>query len=222
MNRTYLSLLLYWLIWCLLHWTKMCRQFLLLTLLVVMRVTSWKIEPFCMNGSRCGETDNYGYAKWRVGYAKFSYVGVRYLTGFIAVTEMSGRNKISQCQGIVRKFYSVREILTFGKLDEKRNGISHNVRENDYFRQHDAPVSTYIDRLAKLRLKIFSISTFSNSLIMYFKIVFEPCLHNQMIKLCCYVIWFYRPPEESQWLLGWLQVNYSCWLPEGCMVDRIT
>ena len=73
-------------------------------------------------------------------------------TGFIAVREMSGRNKISQGQGILQ---SVREILTFGKIDEKRHGISDNVRENDHFRQHDSPVSTYIDQLAKSRLRNF-------------------------------------------------------------------
>ena len=60
---------------------------------------------------------------------------------------MSGRNKISQGQGILQ---SVREILTFGKIDEKRHGISHNVRENDHFRQ--SPVTMYIDQLAKSRL----------------------------------------------------------------------
>ena len=65
---------------------------------------------------------------------------------------MSGRNKISQGQGILQ---SVREILTFGKIDEKRHGISDNVRENDHFRQHDSPVSTYIDQLAKSRLRNF-------------------------------------------------------------------
>ena len=75
--------------------------------------------------------------------------------GFIAIREMSGRNKISQGQGIVREFYSVREILTFGKIDEKRHGISVNVRENDHFGQHDSPVSTYIDQLAKSRLRNF-------------------------------------------------------------------
>ena len=47
------------------------------------------------------------------------------------------------CQWILQ---SVREILTFGKIDEKRHGISHNVRENDHFKQHDSPVSTYIDQ----------------------------------------------------------------------------
>ena len=58
--------------------------------------------------------------------------------GFIAVREMSGRNKISQGQGIVREFCKVS-----GKIDEKRHGIPHNVRENDHFRQHDSPVSMY-------------------------------------------------------------------------------
>ena len=66
--------------------------------------------------------------------------------------EMSGRNKIFQGQGILK---SVREILTFGKIDEKRHGISHNVRENDHFRQQDSPVSMCIDQLAKLRLRNF-------------------------------------------------------------------
>ena len=56
------------------------------------------------------------------------------------------------CQGILQ---CVREILTFGKIDERRHGISHNVRENDHFRQHDSPVSMYIDKLAKSRLGKF-------------------------------------------------------------------
>ena len=76
-------------------------------------------------------------------------------TGFIAVREMSGRNKISQGQGIVGILQSVREILTFGKIDEKCHGILDNVRQNDHFGQHDSPVSTYIDQLAKSRLRNF-------------------------------------------------------------------
>ena len=47
------------------------------------------------------------------------------------------------------------EILKLGKIDDKRHGISHNVRENDHFRQHDSPVSMHIDQLAKLRLRKF-------------------------------------------------------------------
>ena len=46
-------------------------------------------------------------------------------------------------------------MFTFGKIDEKRHGISHNVRENDHFRQHDPPVSMYIDQLVKPRLRNF-------------------------------------------------------------------
>ena len=89
---------------------------------------------------------------------------------------MSVRNKIFQGQGIVREFYKVSgKFFTFGKINEKRHGISHNVRENDHFRQHDSPVSTYIDQLAKSRLKIFSISTFSDSLIMGLRLF---CWHH--------------------------------------------
>ena len=42
--------------------------------------------------------------------------------------------------------------MTFGKIGEKRHGILHNVRENCHFRQHDSPVSMYMDQLAKSRI----------------------------------------------------------------------
>ena len=64
---------------------------------------------------------------------------IQALSGFIAIREMSGRNKISQGQGILP---TVRKILTLGKIDEKRHGISQNVRENDHFRRRDSPVSS--------------------------------------------------------------------------------
>ena len=68
------------------------------------------------------------------------------------VREKYNFSRSGNCQGILQ---SVREILIFGKIDEKRHGISDNVRENDHFRQHDSPVSTYIDQLAKSRLRNF-------------------------------------------------------------------
>ena len=78
------------------------------------------------------------------------------LTGFIAIREISGRNKISQGQGIVREFYRVSgKFWHLAKLIKKRHGISDNVRENDHFRQRDSPVSRYIDQLAKSRLRNF-------------------------------------------------------------------
>ena len=61
-------------------------------------------------------------------------------------------SRSGNCQGILP---SVREILTFGKIGEKRHGISYNVRENYHFIQHNFSVSTYIDQLAKSRFKSF-------------------------------------------------------------------
>ena len=64
------------------------------------------------------------------------------LAGFIAVREMSGRNKISQGQGIVREFYTVSgKFLHLAKL--MKNVMEFHIMsgENDHFRQHDSPVS---------------------------------------------------------------------------------
>ena len=62
---------------------------------------------------------------------------------FLKVRELSGN--FTKCQGN----------FDICKIDEKCHGISHNVRENDHFRQHDSPVSTYIDQTAKSRLGNF-------------------------------------------------------------------
>ena len=44
-----------------------------------------------------------------------------------SVREKLNFPRSGNCQRILQ---SVREILIFGKIDEKRHGISHNVREN--------------------------------------------------------------------------------------------
>ena len=76
------------------------------------------------------------------------------LSGFIAVREMSGRNKISQGQGIVREYYKVSgKFWYLAKL--MKNVMEFHIMsgKNDHFRQHDSPVSMYIDQLAKSKLK---------------------------------------------------------------------
>ena len=74
---------------------------------------------------------------------------------FIAVREMSGRKFFLKVRKLSGNLTKCQEILTFGKIDENRHGISHNVKENDHFRQHDSPVSMDIDQLAKSRLRNF-------------------------------------------------------------------
>ena len=65
------------------------------------------------------------------------------ISGFIAVREMSGRNKISQGQGIVREFCEVSgKFWYLPKLMKNIMEFHIMSGKNDHFRQHDSPVST--------------------------------------------------------------------------------
>ena len=80
--------------------------------------------------------------------------GVEYTAGFIAVREMSGRNKISQGQGIVREYYKVSgKFWHLAKLMKYVIEFHIMSGKNDHFRQHDSPVSMSIDQLAKSKLE---------------------------------------------------------------------
>ena len=82
---------------------------------------------------------------------------------------MSSLFRVHSCQGEM-KFLKVREFSgnftkCQGKFDickiyEKRHGITHNVRENDHFRQHDSPVDRISTKQLNRDFEIFSTKYF--------------------------------------------------------------
>ena len=101
-------------------------------------------------------------------------------SGFIAVREMSVRNKNFQGQGIVMEFYKVSgkfwHLAKLMKSVIEFHIMSGKMTILDNMTLQSPRIST---NFAKLRLKIFSISTFSGSLIMDLRLF---CWHHHLWK----------------------------------------
>ena len=95
------------------------------------------------------------------------------VSGFIAVREMSGRNKISQDQGIVREFYQLsgkfwhweklmKNVMEFHRMSGKMTILDDATLQS--------PHISIIKRNRDLEIFSNQISTFSNSLIMVLRL----------------------------------------------------